>query len=91
VPAKAPSGRLKRAGKKNFILAKAALTKYTKREEVKCIGREKGVDNRVIFIKHRVSFLGTGFTYAEYEPSTKFEQEQLFEPKVEELANCFIG
>lgn len=76
MPAKVPRGRLKRAGKKNFILAKATLTQYAQgeEEEVKCVGREKGVDNQLIFIKHRLSFLGTGFTYAEYEP--RFDQSR---------------
>jgi hypothetical protein len=45
VPARAPSGRLKRAGKINFILPKATLepTQYARGEEVKCGRKGEGL------------------------------------------------
>jgi hypothetical protein len=53
-PARAPSGRVKRVGKINFILAKTTLkpTKYARREEAKRGRKEKAVDRQLIFLKH---------------------------------------
>lgn len=83
MPATVPNGRLKRAGRKNFILVKATLTQYTKREEVKCEGREKGVaDQGIIFIKHRLSFEQDSLPLITSLRPMEFEREHVFEPKV---------